>query len=169
MFIKSRIFWGRIEKVLFIKFAFRFYGLKVARSFSFSPCLTLPSVTFHVSPSSSWTWSTCRFSHRGYEICLVFYHTLFLFLFYLPSVDIKNNVRKDSTLLFLFSSWKSAWPCDFPPKTPQVAWSVIPVNWIILHWYACGADGRSNVRSCDTKISRMDIFRLLYIMLLLPY
>ena len=94
-----------------------------------------------------------RFSSQ--EICLLFYHTLFLFLCYLPSV--KNNVWKDSTLLFLFSSWKSGWPCDFPPKTPQVAWSVIPVNWIILRWYACGADGRSNVRSCDTKISRMDI------------
>ena len=76
------------------------------------------------------------------EICLVFYHTLFLFLCYLPSV--KNNVWKDSTLLFLFSSWKSGWPCDFPPKTPQVAWSVIPVNWIILRWLpVVRTDGRT--------------------------
>ena len=31
---------------------------------------------------------------------------------------------------------------QFPAKTPRVAYGVMPVNWVILHWYACGADGR---------------------------
>ena len=32
----------------------------------------------------------------------------------------------------------------FPIKiTSSCIWVAIPVDWIILHWYACGADGRS--------------------------
>ena len=26
--------------------------------------------------------------------------------------------------------------------TSSCIWVAIPVNWVILHWYACGADGR---------------------------
>ena len=32
----------------------------------------------------------------------------------------------------------------FPAKiTSSCIWVAIPVGWVILHWYACGADGRS--------------------------
>ena len=32
----------------------------------------------------------------------------------------------------------------FPAKiTSSCTWVAIPVDWVILHWYACGADGRS--------------------------
>ena len=32
----------------------------------------------------------------------------------------------------------------FPAKiTSSCIWVAIPVDWVILHWYACGADGRS--------------------------
>ena len=32
----------------------------------------------------------------------------------------------------------------FPVKiTSSCIWVAIPVDWVILHWYACGADGRS--------------------------
>ena len=32
----------------------------------------------------------------------------------------------------------------FPAKiTSSRIWVAIPVDWVILHWYACGADGRS--------------------------
>ena len=34
----------------------------------------------------------------------------------------------------------------FPNKTLSCIWVAIPVDWIILHWYACGADGRSGGR-----------------------
>ena len=36
----------------------------------------------------------------------------------------------------------------FPVKiTSSCIWVAIPVDWVILHWYACGADGRSGGRS----------------------
>ena len=32
----------------------------------------------------------------------------------------------------------------FPAKiTSSCIWVAIPIDWVILHWYACGADGRS--------------------------
>ena len=32
----------------------------------------------------------------------------------------------------------------FPAKiTTSCIWVATPVDWVILHWYACGADGRS--------------------------
>ena len=51
----------------------------------------------------------------------------------------------------------------FPAKiTSSCTWVAIPVDWVILHWYACGADGRSLGRSvyCHliTKFSEMDRF-----------
>ena len=34
----------------------------------------------------------------------------------------------------------------FPAKiTSSCIWVAIPVDWVILHWYDCGADGRSVV------------------------
>ena len=44
----------------------------------------------------------------------------------------------------------------FPAKiTSSCIWVAIPVDWVILHWYACGADGRSvGVRSRDYQIFR---------------
>ena len=47
------------------------------------------------------------------------------------SVDIKNNIEKDSTLLFFFSLslLTSGWPCDFPPKkNSSCTWVAIPVD-----------------------------------------
>ena len=48
----------------------------------------------------------------------------------------------------------------FPAKvTSSRIWVAIPVDWDILHWYACGADGRSLGRAVYghviTKFSRM--------------
>ena len=48
----------------------------------------------------------------------------------------------------------------FPAKiTSSCIWVAIPVDWVILHWYACGADGRSLGRAVYghviTKFSRM--------------
>ena len=64
----------------------------------------------------------------------------------------------------LLSTWvstskvtsKKTWPCDFfPNKTLSCIWVAIPVDWIILYWYACGADGRSVYGHVITKFSRM--------------
>ena len=39
----------------------------------------------------------------------------------------------------------------FPAKiTSSCIWVTIPVDWVILHWYACGADGRSLARCTVT-------------------
>ena len=44
---------------------------------------------------------------------------------------------------------------QFPAKiTLSSIWVAIPVDWVILHWYACGADGRAGGHVI-TKISRM--------------
>ena len=39
----------------------------------------------------------------------------------------------------------------FPVKiTSSYIWVAIPVEWVILHWYACGADGQSSGRCTVT-------------------
>ena len=44
----------------------------------------------------------------------------------------------------------------FPAKiTSSCIWVAIPVDWVILHWYACDADGRSVYGHVITKFSRM--------------
>ena len=42
----------------------------------------------------------------------------------------------------------------FPAKITSICiWVAIPVDRVILHWYACGADGRSvGARSRDYQI-----------------
>ena len=39
-------------------------------------------------------------------------------------------------------------------KPPCCIWVAIPVDWVILHWYACGADGRAYGHVIN-KISRV--------------
>ena len=67
------------------------------------------------------------------------------------SGNIKNNVEKEATLLlfFLFKS-PGGHAIFFPNKTLSCIWVAIPVDWIFLHWYACGVDGRSGGRCTVT-------------------
>ena len=54
----------------------------------------------------------------------------------------------------------------FSPKiTSSCIWVAIPVDWDILHWYACGADGRASVGHI-TKISRMGDYHIFLPMVL---
>ena len=62
------------------------------------------------------------------------------------SVNIKNNAEKDTTLLLFFLSKSPGGHV----KTLSCIWVAIPVDWVILHWYACGADGRSLARCTVT-------------------
>ena len=42
-------------------------------------------------------------------------------------------------------------PSDFlTNKTLSCIWVPLPVDWVILHWYTCGADGRSLARCTVT-------------------
>jgi len=63
------------------------------------------------------------------------------------SVYIKNNIEKDSIFLLFFLS-KSPISMRFPAKKTSRCFLVAtPVDWIILQWYVCGADGWADVRS----------------------
>ena len=35
----------------------------------------------------------------------------------------------------------------FPSKMTSYIWVAIPADWVILHWYACGTDGRTDGRT----------------------
>ena len=61
---------------------------------------------------------------------------------------------KKTRTVFVFSFLKSWRPCDFLP-TLSCIWVAKPVEWVILHWYACGADGRSVYGHVITKFSPM--------------
>lgn len=66
------------------------------------------------------------------------------------SVNINNNVEKDTTFSCCVFFLKVRVVMRlFPNKTLSFIWVAIPVDWIILNWHACGADGRSvGVWSC---------------------
>ena len=58
----------------------------------------------------------------------------------------KQFLLSFSSLLTLLLSvlYKTWMAMRFPAKiTSSCIWVAIPVNWVILHWYACGADRRS--------------------------
>ena len=76
-------------------------------------------------------------------VSFVFNYSLLLFL--------SNNVKKDTTLLLFFLSKSlGSHAIFFPNKTLSYIWVAIPVDWIILHWYVCGAGGRSGGRCTVT-------------------
>ena len=54
-------------------------------------------------------------------------------------------------LCFTRGGWLRLMAMQFPAKiTSSCIWVAIPVDWVILHWYACGADGRSGGRCTVT-------------------
>ena len=58
------------------------------------------------------------------------------------SVNIKNNVEKDTTLLFF--------PLSKSLGDSSCIWVAIPVNWVILYWCACGANGHVTTEISQT-------------------
>ena len=131
-----------LPNILFPVFMFAF----IFHCLSFSPCWPLAFPIF--SPP---LWISMFFFPRNSSRSSSFFVIR-------VSVNVKNNAEKDTTLLFSF--YKSGRPCDFlPNKTLSCIWVALPVDLVILHWYACGADGRSGGRSVYghviTKFSRM--------------
>ena len=52
-------------------------------------------------------------------------------------------------LCFARSGWLRLMAMRFPVKiTSSCLWVAIPVEWVTLHWYACGADGRTFLWFC---------------------
>ena len=119
--------------------------------------------TAHFLLAGRWHFS---FSHCRYEIFRFFFQRNSSPLFSITrsssfsvihvSVNITNNVEKDTTLFF-FSLWKSGRPRDFlPNKTLSFIWFAIPVDRVILYWCACvrtdgRLGGRADVRSRDDQ------------------
>ena len=55
-----------------------------------------------------------------------------------------------SVFVFIDSSFVSASQDEVPGKiTSSCIWIIIPVDSVILYWYAYGADGRTGGRSRD--------------------
>ena len=47
----------------------------------------------------------------------------------------------------------------FPSKiTSSYIWVAIPIDWVILHWFACGADGQSGGRACGRTVTWLPKF-----------
>ena len=106
---------------------------------SFSPCWPLAFLFF--SPR---LWISMFFFLRNSSPLFSITRSSSFSVIYV-SANIRNNAGKDTTLLL------SGRPCDFlPNKTLSCIWVAIPVDWVILHWYACGADGRSLARCTVT-------------------
>ena len=61
------------------------------------------------------------------------------------SENIKNNAEKDTTLLLFFLSKSPGGHV----KTLSCIWVAI-LDWVILPWYACGAEGQSLARCTVT-------------------
>ena len=69
-------------------------------------------------------------------------------LFKLTTLD---NTDTESISVFRFRLYwlfcclcftRRRWLCDFPPNILELHLGAIPVDWVILHCYACGADVR---------------------------
>ena len=133
-----------LPNILFPAFMFAF----IFHCRPFSPCWPLAFVLF--SPP---LWISIFFFLRNSSPLFSITRSSSFSVIH-ASVNTKNNAENDRTLLL------SGRPCDFlPNKTLSRIWVAIPVDWVILHWYACSADRRSLARSVYghviTKCSRM--------------
>ena len=115
---------------------------------SFSPCW--PLAFFIFSPP---LWMSMFFFQRNSSPLFSITHSSSSSVIHV-SLNIKNNTEKDT----LFCC-PGGHVISVPKKTLSCIWVAIPTDWVILHWYACGADGRSGCQSVYghviTKFSRM--------------
>ena len=118
---------------------------------------SLPLIfTLQAASTSHFLSATVKFS--GFspdEIHLLCFQSLTLVLSFSVihvSVNIKNNIEKDTTLLLFFLSKSLGSHAISFQTEPWVAfWLPYLLIELFLHWYACGADGWVNVMSCDYK------------------
>ena len=118
-------------------------------------------------PFSRWASLACRPLSLFLCLSLVLYSKFVDMTINLSLILYKTRIQKKFPLsVFVFidslvvSAHKTRVAMRFPVKiTSSYIWVAIPVEWVILHWYACGADGRLGGRSVyghmNTKFSRM--------------
>ena len=150
-FLVTNYFYGGIVvcayRIFFSWVHVRFY-------FYFTPAHFLLAGRWHFS-----------FSHCRYEIFRFFFQRNSSPLFWITrsssfsvihvSVNITNNVEKDTTLFFFLSKSPGGHEISFQIK-PWVLFGFIPVDWVILYWCACvrtdgRLGGRADVRSRDDQ------------------
>ena len=124
-----------LPNILFPVFMFAF----IFHCRSFSPCCPLAFLIF--SPP---LWISMFFFLRNSSPLFSITRSSSFSVIHV-SVNIKNNAEKDTTLLLFFLS-KS-------PRGHVISFQ--HDDWVILHWYACGVDGRSVYGHVITKFSRM--------------
>ena len=111
----------------------------------FSHCLTA-ALNFHV------------FLLRKF-VSFVFNHSFYLFLCYPHEWKRQKWHWKRHNFVVVFSFLKSGRPCNcYPNKTLSCISVAIPFDWIILHWYACGADRLSGGQSVSVRSGDYQIF-----------
>ena len=120
-----------------------FHAVLISRSRSLSPFFSAAyflffSVFLLLYIPNLWTWQ-------------------FTLAQYFRQHGLRNNFHFPfSSLLTLqlpmfFKTWVAIRFCS--KITSCCIWVAIPVGWVILHWYACGADGRSfGLRARDYQI-----------------
>ena len=120
----------------------------------FHTLFTPSSHDFHTHSPSSATMKFSCFSSNEEDFCLPSSFSVIH-----VSVNIKNNIEKLTTLFSLFSLSKSP---GGHAIFSRCIWVARPVDWVILYWCACRADGRSVTLAVYghviTKFSRMGRF-----------
>ena len=97
---------------------------------------------------SSLALNSCRpLSHWALLAC----RPLSLFLWQFPTIPLP--VFRSSFLTLLLSLlYKTPVAMRFPAKIMSCISVAIPIDWVILHWYACGADGQSLGRAVYSHV-----------------
>ena len=98
---------------------------------SFSPFWPLAFLIF-------WPPISCFSSN---EICLLCFFIQRCSSFSVIHVSKDVFIQSDLTLLLFFSLKCPGGHAISRQKTPCCIWVAIPVDWVIMHWFTCGADG----------------------------
>ena len=137
------------------------------------------SVSFHFlslaldpcHPFSRWASLACRPLSLFLRLSLALYFKFVDMTIYRLNLSKLNTLANTDTetifaflfrlywLILLYLFFKTLVAMRFPAKiTLSCIWVAIPVDWVILHWYACGADGRSLGRSVGVRSRDYQIF-----------
>ena len=108
----------------------------ISRSKSLSPFFSLSFAGLPPTFSFSLSFACSRFQICGHD-------NIYLSLILQTTLNFRFPFSSLLTLL-LSLLYKTPVAMRFPAKiTSSCIWVAIPVDRVILHWYACGADGRS--------------------------
>ena len=122
-------------------------------------------------PFSRWALLACRPLSLFLCLSLALYFKFVDMTIYRLNLSKLNTLANSDTetifaflfrfywLILLYLFFKTLVAMRFPAKiTSSCIWVAIPVDWDILHWYTCGADGRSLGRAVGVRSRDYQIF-----------